>query len=135
MIGNIKTTTHWRKTYPVEAVRLTPENMEVLADFLGTDYHDIGDSKPYILVEGLPGYIGDWLFRIGERRFEILPHEEFLDKFQTHSEQMTTDEKYAKVFQHITSAMHAQDVATYHGDTNGMDIVAIQTAQKIAHGL
>lgn len=131
----ITTTTFWRKTYSVDAVRLTLENYKQIADYLGWDYHEKGPDGPYIgdtHPKAPEAAIGDWVVK-GEAGEEFLTygHDDFLEQFHTHSERISEDEKYAKVFELVTKAMRMQDSATYHGDTNGMDLVAIETTKKI----
>jgi hypothetical protein len=131
-VKDIKTTTFWRKTYPVEAVRLTLDNYRQIADFLGGDYfEDSPHQGPYILVGGVEAVIGDWVYKMPNDSYRLDDYEDFLKDFHTHDEQMAKDEKYAKVFQHVVSAMSTQASATYHQDTDGMDLVAIETVKKI----
>lgn len=139
MIGNARSTVYWRKTYKVEAVRLTEENAMQIADFMGADYWpastNFGPEKhAYIQYMAEKAFIGDWIVMIGTR-WEFYVHEDFLQKFRTHSEQETQDEKYARVFQLVTSAMHKQDAATYHGDSTGMGLVAIEITKRILEEL
>jgi hypothetical protein len=132
MIGNIKSVPYWRKAYRVEAIRLTLENMQQIADFLGGDYSDIPDgmSKANIQYLGGIGWDGDWILKVGEN-YEFIGHEDFMTGYHTHSEQLSTDEKYAKVFQIVVTALQIQANATFHGDTDGMDLVAIETTKRL----
>lgn len=81
MIANEESAKYFRKIYlyPVEAVRLTLENMEKIADFLGGEYSylPVFGSKATIRCPGDIGWAGDWLLKIGDR-FEFIGHEEFL---------------------------------------------------------
>lgn len=133
------TTTFWRRTYSVQAVRLTLDNYKQIADYLGWEYHEKGPDGPYI-GDTHPlapeAGIGDWVVK-GDAGEEILTyaHDDFLEQFRTHSEQISEDEKYAKVFELVTKAMRKQDAATYHGDSTGMDLVAIETTKKLLEEL
>lgn len=132
------TTTFWRKTYSVDAVRLTLDNYKQVADYLGWEYHETADREPYI--EDGPSApeagIGDWLVKGGAgEEFVIYDHDDFLEAFRTHSEQISEDEKYAKVYELVAKAMRKQDAATYNGDSSGMDLVAIETTKKILNEL
>lgn len=132
-IGEIKSVTYWRKTFSVEAVRLTTDNMQQLADFLGASHitkHKKNADEFYIDYGGDEGYAGEWLVR-NEDNYYFLGDEEFLKAYRTHSEQESEEARYAKVFQLVISAMNKQSSATYNGDQNGMDLVAIETTKKI----
>lgn len=132
---DVKSTKFWRKSYSVEAVRLTLDNYRQVADFLGGNYYEDTKKGPYIRFggNGAPEtFIGEWVVRITDDFYTSFSHEDFMGKFQTHSEHMAEDEKYAKVFQLVQKAMLAQDSATYHGDgAGGMDLVTIETTKKI----
>jgi hypothetical protein len=133
MIGNVETIKQWRKTYQVEAVRLTSDNMKTLADFLGADYYPF--QEPHIGYRRDEGYEGEWLVKKDEKYF-FMAHDAFLENYHTHSERMARDEKYARVFQLVISAMKMQASATYHQDDTGeMDIVAISTTNAILGAL
>lgn len=136
MIGNEKATTHWRKTYTVEAVRLTLDNMQRISDWLGADYSEIPDedSKANIQRMGDIGYDGDWILKRGDQ-YEFIGHEDFMQEYWTHPEQLASDEKYARVFQLVCEAMVKQDKATYHGDTRGMDLVAKEITEKLLRAI
>jgi hypothetical protein len=133
-ISDLKASTYWRKSYSVEAIRLTPDNMMAIADFLGAEYCTKAKSEPFINNGGDEGHVGEWLVREGEG-YLFYFHEDFSREFWTHSEKLASDEKYARVFQLVSAAMSAQASATYHQDTDGMDLVAIKTAKKIIEEL
>lgn len=142
---SITTTTFWRKTYSVDAVRLTSDNIRMVGEAIDAEYCesmveiDTITDEPirYLkLNEKLAAYIGHWIVK-GEAGEEFLVYddEDFLDAFRTHSEQLSEDEKYAKVYELVSKAMRKQDSATYHGDSSGMDLVAIETTKKILNEL
>lgn len=141
-IGNVKTTEYWRKTYRIEAVRLTLENMQQIADFLGGEFYTPSGKDPYIRLgkgSGLTGvgYLGEWFVKVGTEKdaYDFLSDEEFQKGFHTHNEQVANDEKYAAVFDLVMRAMAIQAKATYHSDTDGLDLVAIETTKKILEEL
>lgn len=137
-----KPSVFWRKSYRVEAVRLSPENIQNVAEEIGAEYYV--SANRYNRLKGGPvptlelnldmARIGDWVVKNGDN-YTFLDHEEFLREFTTHSERLASDEKYAKVFQIVVSALQTQAQATFHGDTDGMDLVAIETTKKILHEL
>lgn len=139
-----KPSVFWRKTYRVEAVRITTENIRDIAEHLGLEYGEepntFGPDKktpvPHITsVRKGYGFVGDWVVVYPNEDFRFYPDKVFAEDFRTHSEQLSTDEKYAKVFELVTQAMRKQDAATYHGDSNGMDLVAIETTKKLLNEL
>lgn len=133
-----KPTAYWRKSYRVEAVRITFENIQSVGEEIGADYYV--SANPYNRLKGKPvptleldlatARIGDWVVKNGDH-YTFMDDEEFLREFMTHSEQMANDEQYAKVFQIVVAALQIQANATYHGDTDGMDLVAIETTKKL----
>lgn len=124
----------WRKSYRVQAVRITTENIEDIANELDLDY--VNKTIPYLTAERKGfGQIGDWVVVYSNDDFKFFPDKEFAEKFRTHSEQLFTDEKYAKVFQVVVAALQIQANATYHGDTDGMDLVAIETTKRLLEEL
>ncbi|QPX71411.1 hypothetical protein SscP1EGY_13 [Streptomyces phage SscP1EGY] len=139
---DVETSVYWRKSYSVEAVKITEENiLELEKQLPATEYcnESVGlDTPPvpklYSEQRGY-GYIGDWVVFYAEEFYEFHAEEVFRKKFHSHSEQLSKDEKYAKVFELVTKAMRTQDAATYHGDTTGMDLVAIETTKKILEAL
>lgn len=133
-IEGIKATTYWRKTYSVEAVRLTDENLQTIADYLGAELCVKSGKEPFINYGGDEGYVGEWIVARGEN-FRFYSHEDFLQAFWTHSEELSSNEQYARVFQLVASAMRRQDTATYQGDTSGMDLVVIEVTKKILREL
>lgn len=131
---DVKPSIFWRKSYRVQAVRITTENIENIANELELEY--ISKTIPYLTAERKGfGHIGDWVVVYNNDDFEFFKDEEFAEDFRTHSEQLSTDEKYAKVYELVIGAMRKQDAATYHGDSNGMDLVAIETTKKILNEL
>lgn len=139
-----KPSVFWRRTYKVQAVRITNDNIREIAEHLGLEYgeepNQFGPDKttpvPHItsMRRGY-GFIGDWVVVYENDDFRFFPDKEFAERFRTHSEQLASDEKYAKVFQIVVAALQIQANATYHGDTDGMDLVAIETTKKLLEEL
>lgn len=124
-----KPVTYWRKTYPVGAVRLTTENMLEVAADVGFTYNP--ENEPHIKILGSMGFAGDWVVQLGESLYVIESHEIFMRRYHTHDEQISNDERYARVHQLVTSAMVKQGKATFEGETDGMDLVAIDVTKRI----
>jgi hypothetical protein len=130
-----KPTDYWRKSYRVQAVRITPDNIREIAEHLDVDVRDdkvLDLPAPRLSSpkKGM-GFIGDWVVVYSNDDFRFFPDKVFADQFRTHSEQLTSDDKYAKVHQLVMHALHIQAQASFHGDTDGMDLVAIETTKKI----
>lgn len=127
----------WRRAYKVQAVRITKDNILEIAEHLGLEYGEesIGLDTPPVEHVTAPkrgyGFIGDWVVVYQNDDFKFFPDKEFAEKFRTHSEQLAADEKYAKIFQIVVAALQIQAQASYHGDTDGMDLVAIETTKKL----
>jgi hypothetical protein len=130
-INNVTAATYWSKPRKVEAVRLADANLEKIADFLGAELCIKSGKEPFINYGGDEGYAGEWLVQTGEDTYDFYSDEDFLKRFWTHDERMASDEKYAKIYILVSSAMAKQDAATYNQDQNGMDLIAIETVQKI----
>lgn len=142
---DIKTVPYWSKSEMVRAIRLTEDNIHQVAQEIGREYSEglnsmVGDKAPpipFIMNGKSRAFIGDWVAQLDDG-FDIVffEDEEFMKKFTTHTERAADDEKYAKIFQLVMSAMNKQDTATYHGDSNnGMDLVAISTTKQILNEL
>ena len=130
----------WRRAYKVQAVRITNDNIREIAEHLGLEYSEAPNGFGPDYDEPLPhvssvrrgnGFIGDWVVVYENDDFKFFPDKEFAERFRTHSEQLAADEKYAKVFQIVVAALQIQANASYHGDTDGMDLVAIETTKKL----
>jgi len=142
----IVTTTYQRKTFRVQAIRVTEENMKELADWCGGQFKietsgphgGLGD--PYIQVaigrvQGRPqhasAYVGDWVTRLSAgNNFRVYKSKSFLEAFQ---EIANHEEKYAEVHQVIVNAMNQQDKATWGGvgTSAEMDLVADKATRAI----
>lgn len=130
-----------RKTFTVEAVQVTPENIGEVATWCGGEVkttYDPGydENVTCVILQTSPSYLGemsalaypsDWITRIGDR-YKVYNDNVFQRAFDK-VEPMT--DLHAGVQQLVRSAMVKQDVATYHEDTTGMDTVAEDTTKKI----
>lgn len=135
------TITYRRKSYHVEAIRLTRENMRDIAEqnpLRRFEYAEETDvlgkvgTTPHIRApySGY-GFLGDWLV-IHEDIVEFYTNQAFTQKFVTISEELSADEKYAMVFQLVIAAMNKQGIAVFNGDGNGeTDLVAAEAAKRI----
>ena len=140
-MSEITVSTFWRTSYPVKAVQLTEGNIRQIAEEIGAEYWEEPDTfgldkttpVPNIVYGKSRAFIGDYAAMHPDGGgATFYARETFLGKFHTHSERMAKDERYAKIYAHIVSAMNKQASATWNGDSNGdMDIVAIETTKSI----
>lgn len=132
MVLPVKSTTFWRRSFQTEAIRLTLDNYRQIADYFGEEYVEKSDEGPFIKFRGGEAYIGEWLVkRPNNENYRVLDHEDMMKSYYTHSERMAEDERYARIHQYVVSAMKKQDGATYNSEYDGMDLVAIETTNKI----
>ena len=136
MTTQTKSTTFWRKTYAVEAIRLTLENHQEVANNIGGVAGKDADEKPVVLFRGVTGKteaaMGDWIIQISDNLYHRMPHENFVRKYWTNEERMASDEKYAKIHALLAGAMTTQVSVVLNGDSEGeMDLVLDATTKKI----
>jgi hypothetical protein len=133
-------TDYWRKTYPVQAVRVTEENIKELARECSGDYNETPDMfgcnrttpVPNITMTTSMAFVGDWVVKDEQGKFAFYSDKEFAKKYWTHSEEVSSNEKYGRIYQLVAQAMRKQDVATYNGESSyGMDLVAIRITKQI----
>lgn len=130
-IGKTQAAKYWRLSYQIEALRLTEDNLQDVAEFIGGEYtKEFGDEWYVRHVDVGEGYAGEWLVQHGEM-FRFYTDEEFLNRFKTNDEHIHTDRRYAKIFQLVAGAMAKQDRATFSGDQTGMDLLMIETVKRI----
>lgn len=121
----VVTATYERKTFRVEAVRVTSENLEEIAEWCGGRVipERIGYSRTFVQIpighNGLNvihAFVGNWVTcLVKTKSFRVYKEKSFLEAFRGI---MSETEKYAKVHELLMRIRHAQDVATYHGDTS-----------------
>jgi len=130
---DLKSTPFWRKSYRVDAIRLTEDNYKQVAIELGGEHFEGGSChEPYIVLGGLDFPVGFWVVKLPNGNYQFEEHEDFLREYHAHAERNAEDEQYAKIYAHVVSAMNRQASATWNGDSNGdMDLVAIETTKSI----
>jgi hypothetical protein len=124
-------TTYWSKPVPVDAIRLTEDNLQAVADYLGGVVFRVGNGGPYIQYRGDAGCPGEWIV-CDKGVWKFYTDTDFQERFRTHSQRLAEDEKYANIFQIVTYALQRQAKATFNQNSEGeMDLVAIETVQRI----
>jgi hypothetical protein len=135
----IVTTTWERRTFRVQAVRVTEENFFELAEWCGGTWTGaVGTNRyanRYITIQGrgnstARARIGDWITRLGDaNNYRVYQSKTFLEAFR---EIVSAEQRYAEVHQVVMNAMHKQDAATYNGEASkGMDLVADKATRDI----
>jgi hypothetical protein len=121
----------WRKSYRVQAVRLTQENMREIAEVIGGDYVERPNPViPHITKNGNAGFVGDW-YLYTKNIHLFFADDDFTSSFQTHAQTFSENEEYARIFQLVMSAMNATAKAVHDGGSTGMDLLAMQTTRQI----
>jgi hypothetical protein len=138
----IVTATFERRTFKVQAIRVTAENIMELTGWCGgelIDGHLPATNAMYIRVpvsnitgrrQTAEARVGDWITRLTDaNNFRVYKNKSFLQAFQEIADE---SQKYAEVHQIIVNAMHKQDTATYNGESSrGMDAVADRATRAI----
>lgn len=118
----IVTATYERRTFRVQAIRVTQENMRELAEWCGGDLARTLDvnERDYISVpvghvngrERLArAYVGNWITRLTEaNNFRVYKDKSFVEAFRAI---MNDTEKYAKTLELVKAAMREENTATY----------------------
>lgn len=120
----IVTATFERKTFRVQAIRVTAENMQELAEWtggeLGVTNASYDEGRPFVNVpvghvngrERLArAYVGNWITRLSEgNNFRVYKDKSFVEAFRAI---MADTEKYAKVLELVKAAMREENTATY----------------------
>lgn len=146
METEIKTTTYWRNSEPVEAVRLTEENIQNIAYTLGALFDPVGngygeddDPVPNMLSGKDRAFVGDWVITNSshDAGHVFVSHATFMSKHKTHSERIADDEEYARVYLIVAGAMNKQESATFHdrGASDEMELVTIYATKAILREL
>ena len=141
----IVTATYRRKTFRVQAIQVTKENLADIAEWCGgkvsieTSGPGGGLGEAYIMVEigqvngrvqvGF-AHAGDWVTRLNvSDNYRVYKDKSFKEAFEEIADEM---KKYAEIHQVIVNAMRKQDAATYSGESSkGMDQVADKATQAI----
>lgn len=123
-----------RATFRVEAVRVTTQNMVLVAEWCGGRIVQNDGRKHIQVPSGLRNehiahaYIGTWVSCLaGTTSFRVYKEKSFTEAFRPI---MSRDEKFAKVHEILLRLRLAQDRATYHGDSSGDVILLIE---KMTH--
>lgn len=138
----IVTATYQRRTFRVQAIRVTAENIMELTGWCGgvlIDGHLPATNAWYIRVpvsnitgrqQTQEAHVGDWITRLTDaNNFRVYKNKSFLQAFQ---EIRDDAQRYAEVHSIIVNAMRKQDAATYHGESSrGMDEVADKATRNV----
>lgn len=139
------TTTYQRKTFRVQAIQLTKDNLAEVSRWcdgevrIETSGPGGGLGEAYVIVKigqinGRPqhanAYAGDWVTRLSvENNFRVYKDKSFKEAFEEMNRDM---KKYAEVHSVIVNAMRKQDAATYNGESSRrMDEVADKATRNI----
>lgn len=93
-MASVKTQKFNRKSFPVEAVQVTPENIEEVAKWCAAEIHEDGEkeghlSRKYIKVRvaypinerQTQAYLGDWVLKSG-KSFKVYTNAAFEKSFE-----------------------------------------------------
>lgn len=118
-----------RKTFSVQAVRITASNIRQLAEWCGGEYKTPENAAPYIVVprghagNTVRGYIGDWVTRLSSaNNYHVYKDHVFKEAFK---EVPGDVEKISKVAHEILQVLPEQ----YSGGDPYS--IAVETARKI----
>lgn len=130
-----------RKTFRVEAVHVTRENLAEVAKWCegevkeGNRHPDDIEKYVDVVVNRIGrirtehAYPGSWISRLWEGScFKIYSNKAFTEAFARVD---THQSRYDEILQMVLDAMLKQDAATYHGDGSGMGAVAKKTTEEI----
>lgn len=98
---------------------------------LTQNMNPIFNDTPEKVVEWLEGLTPDpsWQVCLG-KTMQLIPVRSYLAGMKAAQEARIHD-RNTRILQQVTWAMQKQDRATHFGDTDGMDLVAKQTAEAI----
>lgn len=142
----VVTATYERKTFRVEAVRITSTNMEEVAEWCGGRVVKVQDygwgvydqGRSYVQVPTghqhdkiAHAHIGNWVTCLTKTNsFRVYKEKSFLMAFRGI---LSETEKYAKVHELLVKVTRAQDAATFHGDSGSGEVALLieQAAREI----
>lgn len=119
-------TTSWgRKTFDVEAVQVTAENMKEVAAWCNGVLDDEFEDQTYILVHGGQNvdyeiYVGDWVV-MADGEFQFYPDAWFKRVFEPRVVEgilkldYVANNEFAEVLKVVAQALLNQDAATHQG--------------------
>jgi len=128
-----------RKTFNVEAIQVTVENMQEVAEWCGGSvkgYDSVHDSPHvYIQVPVMPSktktyrpnqaFVKSWVVKTNQG-WTVYTKKGFGVSFEPMDEN-----KFEAVLKLVKDAMSRQDVATYHGESRTMDGVDEEITHQI----
>jgi hypothetical protein len=130
-----------RKTFSIEAILVTRENMHDVAEWCGGKVNSTFEngqepgsfvrvpiSQPRNHRPDMAFPEKHWVLRTNSG-YSVYTKPGFESSFVL--VMLDNAKRYADVHTLVWAAMIAQDAATYHGDTRGMDILADATVKKI----
>lgn len=141
---SVTTHDYVRKSFPVEAIQVTEENMKDVAEWCNGSVmrasvqKDGEASRPRNFIRmningarnsrQTTAFAGDWILKSAES-FKIYTDKAFKGTF---TDPYKDQDLVSIVEQKVLTAMKAQDVATYYGEgSDGPLLVASQTAKEI----
>jgi len=107
---NVEMNTFQRRTYNVQAVRVTPENLQHIAGSVKGEFVEGSRNASYVKFLDDVAFVGDWVVQFEDGRYETFSHEDFVRDYQTHAERENKDEKYAKIYARIKATMTTQQI-------------------------
>ncbi len=129
-----------RHTFRVEAVRVTTNNLEDIAEWCGgrvVDTPGYAEGRKHVQVPTGPtgmgiarAHLGNWVTcLVKAKSFRVYKEKSFLEAFRSI---MTETEKYAKVHEMLMRIRNAQDTATYwEQGSDGVMLLVEQTAREL----
>jgi hypothetical protein len=129
-----------RATFRVEAVRVTTDNMEEIAEWCGgrvVETPGYAPGRKHIQIPTGPtglglarAHLGNWVTcLVKAKSFRVYKEKSFLEAFHSI---MSDTEKYAKVHEMLMKIRNAQDVATFNEEGHGDVLLLVdQTARQL----
>jgi hypothetical protein len=137
----IEMRTFTRKTFVVEAIKLTEENLNYVAlwcrgtiaktlDDAGTLYISLPHPSGSYTRDGVKAYIGNWIVH-NEKQKSFRPYDEGVFFHNFTPTDRSDDEKLAEVIRMVKLAMVEYGLAVQQRDVSGAGGIADQYAEKI----
>lgn len=132
----IVTTTWERKTFRVQAIRVTAENIHELAGWCGGEVKNaLTENSAYIIVPARArstsrARIGDWITRLTDsNNFRVYQAKSFLEAFREIADEARRREEIHEI---VMNALRMQDKATWDGvGSQGMEVSADKVTRNI----
>jgi hypothetical protein len=131
-----------RNSFKVKAVRITPRNVQEIAEWTAGEIVQPEKGARYVRIpcgskkENRKAYVGDWVTNLvtyndgqapEEPNFRVYNHQDFTHAFHPVTSET---EKFAKVHDLLLKLALAQDRATYHGDSSGEMVHLVETTAR-----